>query len=121
MTGRDGQIERRDDGLDLHRADSVTLRGVSTNLMSRQRSMGSAAVPRTQMVKPTSSRVVVRMVCLTSVDTSLTARLSATTPLKPESREDISEQTTELLPSIKLPDNHLPTNYFEKGWKELSS
>lgn len=66
----------------------VSRRGVSTNLMSRQRSMGSAAVPSTQMVKPTTSSVVVRMVRLTSVDVSLAARLNATAPLKPGSRGD---------------------------------
>lgn len=106
--------ERRDERFDSHHADCVTLRAVSTNLMSRQRSMGSAAVPSTQMVKPTSSRVVVRMVRLTSEDVSLTARLNATAPLKPESREDISEQAG-LTPSIKPPGNHLPTNYLKKA------
>lgn len=81
--------------------------------MSRQRSMGSAAVPSTKMVKVTRSRVVVRMVRLTSVEVSLTARLNATAPLKPEGREDISEQTAGLLPSIKPKDNHLQTSYLK--------
>lgn len=83
--------------------------------MSRQRSMGSTAVPSTQMVKTTSSRVVVKMVRLTSVDVSLKARLNATAPLKPESRADKCEQTAELLPSIKPPDNHLAINYLKKA------
>lgn len=93
MMQRDGQMESQGERFDLHHTDCVTPRGVSANLMSRQRSMGSAAVPSTQMVKLTSSRVVVRMVRLTSVDVSLTARQNAITPLKPEGREDISEQT----------------------------
>lgn len=117
MVKRDGQLERRAD--DLHRADSVTQRGVSTNLMSRRRSMGSAAVPSTQMVKLTSSRAVVRMVRFTSVDVSLRARLNATVPLKPESREDMSEQTAGLLPSTKPADDHLPTSYLRKAGEQL--
>lgn len=80
MAGRDGQLEGC--------WTCSTLQGVSTNLMSRQRRRGSAAVPSTQTVKPTSSSVVVRMVRLTSVDVSFAARLKATAPLKPESRED---------------------------------
>lgn len=79
--------------------------------MSRQRSTGSTAVPSTQLVKLTSSSVVVRMVRLASVDVSLAARLNATAPLKPESTEDMSEQTPGLLQSIKPVDNHLPINY----------
>lgn len=81
--------------------------------MSRRRSMGSAAVPSTQMVKTIISRVVVKMVWLTSLAVTFTASLKATAPLKPEAREDISEQTAGLMPSIKPPDNHLPTNYTE--------
>lgn len=120
MVKRDGQLETRADWwFDLHRADSVTQRGVSTNLMSRRRSMGSAAVPSTQMVKPTSSRVVVRMVRFTSVDVSLRARLNATAPLKPESREEMSEQTAGLLPSTKPTDDHLPTYYLRKSGEQL--
>ena len=72
--------------------------------------MGSAAVPSTQMVKPTSSRVVVRMVRLTSVDVSpLTARLNAIAPLKPEGREDISEQTAAM--DYCHPSKHRTTIY----------
>lgn len=85
----------------------VSRRGVSTNLMFRQRSMGSAAVPNTQMVKPITSSVVVKMVRLTSVDVSLAARLNATAPLMPGSRGDMSEQTAG---SIKLADDHLATS-----------
>lgn len=81
--------------------------------MSRRRSMGSAAIPSTQMVKTIISRVVVKMVWLASLAVTFTASLKATAPLKPEAREDISEQTAGLMPSIKPPDNHLPTNYTE--------
>lgn len=69
------------------------------------------------MEEPTSSRVVVRMVLLTSGEVSLITRLNATDPLKPENREDISEQTAVLLPSIKPPDNQL----FEKGRRDSPS
>lgn len=91
------------DGFDSRRTACVTPRGVSANLMSRQRSMGPAAGPSAQMVKPTSSRAVVRTARLASVDVSLAARLNATAPLKPEGRGDISEQTAGSLPSIKPP------------------
>lgn len=108
---KDGQLERRDDRFDLHHTDCFTLPGVSTHLMSRQRSTGSAAVPSTQMVKPISSRVVVRMARFASVDVSLAARLNATAPLKPGSREDMSEHTAGLLschPSNKKTNIYQP-------------
>lgn len=78
--------------------------------------MGPVADPSSQMVEQTSSRVVVRMARLTSVDVSLTARANATAPLKPKGRKDIADQITILLLSIKQP---LDNQQFEGGSGQL--
>ncbi|TNN73447.1 hypothetical protein EYF80_016401 [Liparis tanakae] len=97
----DGETERSD----MQHTPDDTRRGGHTNLMFSS-----------QMEEPSSGRVVLRMVRLTSGEVSLIARLNATDLLK-ANREDISEQTAVLLPSIKPPDNQL----FEKGRRESPS
>lgn len=81
--------------------------------MSRRCSRGSATAPSTQIVKATSSRVVVKMARLASLDVSLTARLKATAPLKPEGRNTSSEQTAGVMTSIK-PNKNFATNYMSE-------